>query len=605
MGHPTRRNLTRFTSTFHGVLAAGFVLSALIMVGLFHYDVLLRDQWAMYATYWEQPFWQSLWTPRNSHRIPFAALFSQMDLQWFGASGHVLMVLQNLLAGASAWLIARCAGEDGGSTDPALVRSVQAFVFVITFWMGSNLHLVLTLGVSHYLCALGAVVAVMGMAHAGGAARKGDRRGVTLGLAVSLAGAVVSTFSYGSGLVLWPALLVLAVVIRLPIRWAGGIAVTGIVAVALYLSGNRPAGSGEWQRAGVNHFLELFVNFLGAPAAHALDFVIPVHTPAMVTVAFVAGLAVLALTLWVSVRLLLQSAPPGRGVAALFGVLIFTTGVALLVAYSRVERYGPAVGAAQRYVSWGVLHWAALAGLLPALAASCGKRAARLAPVLCVVLVAVSLTLVPSHFRWGLASGTTGLWAEEAALALAVEVRDDARVGAALADGDQLGIVYSTGRILRDENLNFFRRVSIESLGTRLAETHRVVSQNQCLGELVTVSRASGGTPPAWRVAGWGWDTKANQAPAGVFLTDRQGMIRGLARFTRLPKNGAGELPEGVAWPFGLRVARRLHPNLGTALGWEAGWYGYTPPVNGLGAFALLADGISVCPLRVSAQGVQ
>jgi hypothetical protein len=57
------------------------------------------------------------------------------------------------------------------------------------------------------------------------------RRFILLG---SIVMAVVATYSVGNGMVIWPVLLVMAALLRLPRRCIIGIAAAGVVSIAVY-----------------------------------------------------------------------------------------------------------------------------------------------------------------------------------------------------------------------------------------------------------------------------------------------------------------------------------------------------------------------------------
>lgn len=573
--------------TTYLAFAALFVLLSCAMAAAFRYDVLLRDQWPIYGTYLTQPFWDSVWAPRNGHRIFFPGLLFRADLALFSGGTGCLVVLQYGMNLALTVILAREVWRGG----PEPVRRVVAgFLFVLNFWMGKNLDLTLALGVVTHLTALGSVLGLMAVLNAADAARAGRARAAWLWVGGAASSAAVATLSYSNGFIVWPVLCVVGWLARLPRRLQAVLLGVGAVAVALFLAGNPGASGMAWHRATFPDFLRLAVTFLGAPVAHALDLIVSVRTPPTVTVAFVAGLLALAATAACVLRLAprLWRGPP-RDVSMAAGLLLFVGGSALAVAYGRVEQMGPAAGASQRYVSWGVLYWGALAMLLPALArpAPAGQRFQAAAAM---ALALVSVALVPSHLRWGFASARTNLRAVEAALALVVGVRDDARVRAVLSVGDRVPQVYRVAGELKARRLNFFGRPFAALPGEPVPAGTHFVGPGACRGAVTAMGPAPGG--PGLRVDGWAWDEAARRPPRLVLLLDRTGTVQGLGRFTRA-EDAAPPLPE----PGWVRQAARIDRDLPAALGRATGWRGYARSGARLAAFAVLADGRALCPL--------
>ncbi len=569
--------LARLGAFYLGLITVLLLFAAAVVVWL-HADVPLRDQWRILLAYLATPGLAGTWAPQNGHVMFFPGLLYRADMAWFAGSGHLLLAVMHLLNGLVAALLAWVAWSAKAS--PTLRRTVAGFALFAMVWMGATLHLTWSQGIAHHMTVFAVLAAVVAVQRAGRASRWGAGW-----LLLSIGMGVVASFSFGNGLLVWPLVLAagwLAGLRGRPLWWVGGVMVLAVGAYLLSV----PGGGRPWVQATWKHFIDLAIIFLGAPVAHALDFVVPVTTRATVSVARWAGVVLALLGLLAAVRMAwARITAPGAVVA--LSAMAMVGGTALLVAWARVEQFGPAVGASQRYVVWGALYLAALAALLPYVMPS------RWHGVTALLVMAVTVVMVPAHLKMGMASGVEAHRAKEAVLALAVGVRDDPAIHA-ISDSGRIDLVYQAAGPLKKRGLNPFNDPVMTLPGTPVDRHFKVTAADRCLGRMVAVTPTTAPGERGLRILGWAWDREANRPPRFVLTVNRHGTINGVARFSRLGQEVA---PEGVAPSFGFDLARMVSNRLPGMLEIGHGWAGYARPDAKLLAMAVLADGTSICPL--------
>ena len=70
-----------------------FTSLTVYFIAFHHVWPLSRDQWHMYAPYFEKGLWTAALTPMSDHRhiVPF--LFFHADMAWFGGLNHFLVFI--------------------------------------------------------------------------------------------------------------------------------------------------------------------------------------------------------------------------------------------------------------------------------------------------------------------------------------------------------------------------------------------------------------------------------------------------------------------------------------------------------------------------------
>jgi hypothetical protein len=226
------------------------------------------------------------------------------------------------------------------------------------------------------------------------------RSGQLVGVILSVAAAVVATYSTANGMLLWPILVMMAVVLRLPERRIASIAIAGLLSIAAYFVGYSFIGEG---RAGIflrHPFYALWFVcvYLGAPVSY-------VSTLSGGLIGLI-GLLLVILALTIAIW---RRRPADPVFVVTVGVCLFIACSALLVAYGRMDPTDAGVNAAkaERYASVPLTWWAYLVGVICWLITILPTPARQLAAhvgaagLVLVILVAVMAgkNLSSAHFR--------------------------------------------------------------------------------------------------------------------------------------------------------------------------------------------------------------
>jgi len=119
-------------------------------------------------------------------------------------------------------------------------------------------------------------------------------------------------------------------------------------------------------------------------------------------------------------------------------------------------------------------------------------------------------------------------------------------------------------------------------LGQRADALFRIVPGARCLGNFDMASDL-GRLQGQSYVEGWAWDVEGRRPPVWQVLVDEGGTVRGLARSGWNRSDVEAGAPQ----------------TRGTATGWR-GYVAAPVPLSGVRAYAVLADGASICPLSRS-----
>src|SRR5208337_2058706 len=159
-----------------------------------------------------------LWQQHNEHRIPWGKLAGYVDLKAFGGRNISLLVEIFLIQAMEAlffiWIFRRYRGLNL----PEVMTAAGVFVFAMfypiqieNFYWGFQVAFV-TLPFAASV-SIGAVIV-----HSDLAASRERPPWCSWPLAISLGGAVLAETSLASGILIWPLLLILSFVLRMPAR---------------------------------------------------------------------------------------------------------------------------------------------------------------------------------------------------------------------------------------------------------------------------------------------------------------------------------------------------------------------------------------------------
>lgn len=521
---PSHRSLAEGGAFLYLVFSGIFVLAALYALSVASWTTIAFDQWRIYDDYFALEFPQNVLASQNGHHPILPGLLFLADIHWFGAHNYLLNILGLALAVTSAscwsWIILR---------DPELVRPVRwmstGVVWLLLFWLANNRTLGHGNESVHAFPVLGGLIlAVWALLQSRTTRASGARSGVAFGV-VAVVGCSVATFSFGLGLVTWPIVFGLAVILRSSLGFlltlAGG---TG--AAALLLLFGLPAGKATPPEASRISLVEISVDaatWLGSPIFHSLepldiagaDLRVGVLAPALGAIGLAVGLATFCV---VALR--------GRRSSDLeiwtLAVLGLGIGGAFLVSLARASYFDllPNQRVAPRYLLWPCIFWI---GALTALAIN-GSRLRRSRKIALslwgALVVLLPVALLPSHSAKHLEHAKLRL--QDASLGLALGIQNPDVTGILFR---RPAVLHRVAERLRAAELGVFAGPTSEEVGVPLSTLYRIDPQSPFTGIKTEARPIPNGQELAVRFEG-----RIDGSAAGfshVAIVDSRGVVAG------------------------------------------------------------------------------
>jgi MFS family permease len=474
----------------------------------------------------------------NEHLPLFVMPIFWLDMHLFGAQGLFLILCNLLLATGIAF--ATVPALRRALPESLLLQAALAATFVASeIWLGNASNLVWTKQVHMYL----SLFAVM-MAVAMAAADRPRRIRHVAGMAAWL---IVATFSFGYGIIGFPAVLAIGAARRWNWRFLIILGSVCIACLAVYLTIAAPILREHGR-------VILIYRDTWVECVYALTFIasppyiiLRSFLPSMVSfgIAWImAGLGLIVFA-WRAIRCFRQ--PPGELLAWALGLGVFTILVAAETSYAR-SIFGYAQAADSRYVVGQLPFWMGLF-LIGATSIKPRQWRARMALSASLLLVCTGLlvsqaTMLPalrvqSYNRWNSAMAAINNTADPDVFS-----RDQ------YIHPDRVPVMFAG---LRARHWSAYAWPQAAWIGRTLSSFGPV--QAGCLGgidEIIPVGNQGGR-----RVRGWAAQSRKRLGPSWMLLADHAGTVRGLA-------HRGGPRPD---------VAANLHaPQL-----LYAGWIGYVP----------------------------
>jgi hypothetical protein len=522
------------------------------------------DRWVAFLTdhYTLEWFFQQ----HFDHRIASAKLLFVVDHVLFHARGWFLLVCSfcfQALTGMLLWRLAGAAYAENGSG-----RLMQAAVVVSCLFSGQQwFNFVLPFQVQFIMVYSAAAAALFALW------RSAENDWSVSWILTSVAMAIVANYSMANGVLVWPVLILAAVWLRMPWKWIGALAGSGLAIGALYFY--------HWQRTPFPNNLAIGQRFvrtglfwlihMGAPLA-------PMATPydMLRNYAALPG-AILAIALAVGLVMLWRRSEWGnsaRGILLFYCTFIAASSAS--IAYGRSE-LALSKAFAWRYLTPSYLLWTGM-----------------------LLVEWPVLRKVPSAALYGLLSTLifAGIAVNQAnALKIVTSWAATIRLGeVGVADNvtdpapwrslyyedytPRLQSVMSVVDYLREHNLALFNEEWTHWPGTPLKSRFAIDSTpGVCQGEFQDTIPVTSPLRSGWRSSGWAWDNRAARPPRYVILVDDNGFIAGVAL--------TGFSPSAALTAGSLRHA-------------TATWNGYVSgPAKRITAYALETYHRSLCAIGV------
>ena len=576
---------------FSWFLRLGVVyLVVALLAGAFDVSYILRhhvrypfgDQWIWLARLYERGFWCGFTSQYNEHRLIVPGVFYYADYRYFGSRNTLLAIVSLLFQlGCGALLIVPL----WRSTEvwKPLRCFFAGFVAMTVLWFiqAEDLFYPYQLQIS---CANFGILAAMHL-FARLASRRKERVGRLAGLWVAVfACAFWATFSFGHGILIWPVLLALGMAARFSKRELLMIAAVFACAASLYfIQYQKPAGSASPLESlrQPSRVVQYAVLLIGLPlfGAGAPDVSVMSHAGLYATAATGVVLALLMLARF-------ALAKPGERQAFEYiycAMLATNLGAAVLAALSR-GNFPLEQALSGRYAPMPLIFWISLIALTTIHLCRAEARGGVGRVMWCGLLAAASAVMLPAQFTMGHYMAYRARNQAAAALSMAVGTPDAPRIREEMAPPALVAFVDRNGVRLLGHSL--FADAGLQWLGSRVTDHFQPAGGGACLGAVDSLNPVAGSTTPGVRLAGWAWDVRGHRAARRVWVTDAEGMIRGLGQ--------TGEERPDVAGAYKDKAMA------------ESGWVAYSrTPVPGT-PFTVLAevgDGRSVCPIGQRAAG--
>jgi hypothetical protein len=545
-----RRIGTAFLCLLFAVAAVTFALTTFCAIANFSWRAPMFDQWREYETFLGLPFPQNVLQLANGHRPILPNLVRVAEIQWFGASQSLQIVIGSLCAFLSAGVIAFASYRERNL--PRVARWAGIMLAVLgLLWLGNARRLLHGSEALHgYMPTLAVVCACSFLYQA-------RLRDSVVWVGAACAACVMATFSFGLGLASFASALVLGLVLRLPWRWLVSLGVSLALCVWLYVFA-LPGNEGVRGQLRVDPLatLELVARWTAAPwnAAWFQLAPIPGRTSMLRTLpewalaasarsmvdglgisvdqwCFALGLTGICLFLILVVRIFRRGDAATRLESLAIGVGVYALGSALITVLGRLEylRDNPDQIYADRYLAWPSLFWCSLALLLLGPLSQARSAVARSAGVGALLILPVALFVSQNNGAiWGAIVYRS---AQQTTAALRSGVYDEDHF-----PSERLGREADLRQIalLRSKQLAMFADPAWKRLGTRWTGTLETAGAITVQTRwLPAVNGLAGNRPAAAHLEGWvtrGIATLRRQGQLVILSED--GTVAGFAEFS-------------------------------------------------------------------------
>ncbi len=561
-------------------------LAAAVMIRRTYCPVIFWDQWEYVNVAMRPaglPFWSRVWSQSDESRLVIGKLAGFADLHFFGGRNISLQIELCLIpvcvAAILFWMIQRSRQLSG----PALATAAGFIVFCALNPVQVD-DLIWYFEVGFVFTGLAAVAAFAGLVWHSSRVVAGDRRWVSGPLVLSLFAAVLAECSRLDGLLVWPILLLLSFALRFPGKTRALIGSVATLAVALYFwrfhsVGGVSAGALEAVRRPL-YLVDYVVHYFGA----TWNALLRPGSIAFVLADLLAAVAILFAIVTALRHLCFRQAKPHPLTPFLAAVMLFTVSVAGVTSLGRL-RFGVAQAAASRYQCVALLFWAAFGTAALSWAARKTSRPLVLAGVQCGLLILMVASVGRFHAYQRMAA-VRQVRLNRAYLAVMRNPADPVAAGALNPTVAWMPVWYD---YLRRHHLG----PGPGELQARLPAipapppisiwtAYRVFTADRCMG-WIDGPQPGVFAPGVVSLAGWAWDKEGRSPPGKIVFASPDGTVAGFGEMA-IPREDVAAVVPGIT-------------DINT------GWEGPASAAKGtrLRAFAVLRDGISICPLANSA----
>lgn len=367
-----------------------FSLVSLYYLVFHHVSPLSRDQWHMYAPYFEHGFWQTMLSPMSTHRHIFPFFLFHLDMVLFNGLNHFLVACGAFFNGLIIYLLLKNLSREKSLTS---IEKLCLGIFIVTemIWLLNIAQLGWGFMSTQYYLAIFTFLLAIYSAY-----QFMDNLECPRWIALSISCGVISTFSFGMGILVWPCLLYFIWLWRAPLNFL--LLVIAAFFICLFLFFMLPGGNDIEETllflpmetirfttqlaGGPVFFLLRSWRFFDIESCKQIASVIGI-------IASISGMAMLTLTAW--------HRPTFPAFRQLCYALVFLgLGTAALISVTRAPNFLDVW--VDRYQIWGALFWT---GFLPLLYFRLKTFSFRLSRTFIILLSCLPLFAFPSQLDMG------------------------------------------------------------------------------------------------------------------------------------------------------------------------------------------------------------
>ena len=515
------------------LLTIGFALHAIDLLYDSRCSVTRQDYWRIYQLDLRLPFPLNALYKHNDHPIFFPSLI-WLPILYFFHNDQTLLFFCGLAITLSTLILMLVSLWRSPSLGLLPRLAIGLIYTVASLWLGKAT--ITASGGNSCICSMtmsALVGGLLALDRLQAATSDAARWRLFAGL---LAAGIVASFSFGTGLAVWPAFVLLALLYRLGWKMAGGLGAAGLLSAALFvfLPNNGETGIGD----GLSHLwsdwprlIGWFFEVLGAPwVDYGFGWL---GSGVYLAAGGIGALGALLGLYFLAARYRsLRMSEPAETVA--FGMMIFILGSIALIVIGRagLMAINPREVLAPRYCFWSPFFWAAL----PVMGLCCWPRLRLYPTAFCLFAVALAAATLPSHLHAGAAYAQRRKATEDAALRIICGVEDEPSLQRLFrSDTSSADRILPLARIYRERGLDMFAWPGARLVGQGLPPSSASQSEGPGLlghwqvDQIVETVRKD---QPAARFSGWCLTPKTHQTAEYVLISETSGQVVGLGRFT-------------------------------------------------------------------------
>lgn len=472
------------------VLGAAYVMRAGYSI-VPYWDEL--EEMTSYVDTAHQSVLQWIWAQHNEHRILFYKLLFIVDMQFFHGRNWPMYVAIFCSQAALAVVIGYMLYKLGDVKGP-LWRACFGLTLFCLFCPSQWENFCWAFQLSFVLVNVWVVTAVLCLVMHKQRLASGQPGGMGLVL-VSLLAAAAATFTNGNGITIWPVLIVLALLTKLPWRLVAAYILGLACVVPVYLIGYHPPSKHASPLDSIHQprqVLEYMANYFAGGVMPDSAILRTRAVGVAPAIGLLGLIAAIVLILWLTLR----GSKKGLLEFALAGIILYAMATALITSLGRLN-LGTLQAFTSRYQSFALLFWLALALWIISIAARQSTAISLIACYLLILVVAcyaaTKYSGIVEHVSFNKAARELG------GVAMITGVHDDGFLRSQILPTPT---AWPEVEELRTRQLSLFSTPRAKQFGQDFARYYRVASPDTCEGKVDDAAYVST-NPEGVVIRGW------------------------------------------------------------------------------------------------------